>query len=248
MPCTHPSMNGAESLVRRRVVGICTHAVGSVVAVITPAPQVVLTYDDGPCPHGTPAVLDALAAHGATATFFVLLSRTRRHPRLLDEVLASGHEIGLHGLDHRRLSSFTPAEVRSRIHQGRVELEDLTGRSIRWFRPPYGKQTIRQWQQVRSCGLTSVSWGGDMADWRHVPQADRVAAALKAARPGAIVLGHDGFAGPDDGVDDGPAPDVDRGDLTRRLLSAYEERGLAGRSLGDVLQQGVEVRRPWFHR
>ncbi len=246
MPCTH--MNGAESLVRRRVVDICAHAVGSVVAVVTPARQVVLTYDDGPCSTGTPAVLDALAAHGATATFFVLLSRTRRHPRILDEVLAAGHEIGLHGLDHRRLSAFTPAEVRSRIHQGRAELEDLTGRSIRWFRPPYGKQTIRQWLQVRSCGLTSVSWGVDMADWRHVPQDDRVAAALKTARPGAIVLGHDGFAGPDDGVDDGPAPDVDRGDLARRLLTAYEERDLAGRSLGDALQQGVEVRRPWFHR
>jgi hypothetical protein len=60
------------------------------------------------------------------------------------------------------------------------------------------------------------------------------------------VLGHDGFAGPDDGVDDGPRPQLDRGDLNRRVLAAYADRGLRGRSLGDALLVGSECRRARF--
>jgi peptidoglycan/xylan/chitin deacetylase (PgdA/CDA1 family) len=248
MPSLVPSVTAAEVSVRRRVAEPCSHVIGSVVSVATTAPEFVLTYDDGPCPDGTPAVLDALAAHHATATFFVLLGRTRLHPQLLAEVIAAGHEIGLHGPDHRRLSGFSPAEVEARIRHGRAELEDSTGQTIRWFRPPYGKQTVQHWHRVRACGMVSVSWGGDMADWRPVAQADRVRSALAAARRGEIILGHDGFAGPADGVDDGPPPIIDRGDLTQRLLVAYGERGLVGRSLGDALSHGTEVLRPWFRR
>jgi peptidoglycan/xylan/chitin deacetylase (PgdA/CDA1 family) len=219
---------------------------GSVVAVAPASPEIVLTYDDGPCPVGTPGVLDALAEHGATATFFVLLSRVQRHPGVLREVLAAGHEIALHGIDHRRLSCFTPAETGRRAREGRAELEDITGRRVRWFRPPYGKQNVPQWQQVTSAGLMPVSWAADMSDWHDVPQAARVRAAMRAGHPGAIVLGHDGFAGPADGVDDGSAPDIDRADLCRRVLDACGERGLNGRSLGDALTAGRQVRRPWF--
>jgi peptidoglycan/xylan/chitin deacetylase (PgdA/CDA1 family) len=102
---------------------------------------VVLTYDDGPEPGGTDAVLKVLAGHGVTATFFVLLSRTRRYPGLLSEVLAAGHEIGLHGVDHQRLTTLDPAHVAQRTADARHELEDTIGREVRWFRPPYGGQS-----------------------------------------------------------------------------------------------------------
>lgn len=230
-----------EPVVRR-----CSSVIGSLCDVRTTAPHVVLTYDDGPEPGGTERVLAALADHGATATFFILLSKARRHPKLLAEVTAAGHEIGLHGVDHRRLTAFTPTEVERRTQDAKLELEDIVSRDIRWFRPPYGKQTFWIWRAITRCGLVSVSWGRDMLDWLDVPQTDRVAAALKGGRPGAIVLAHDGFAGPEDGVDDGPPPTFDRGELARLVLEAYEERGLAGRSLADALIEGTQVRRAWF--
>ena len=76
--------------------------IGSLVSVRTEQPQIVLTFDDGPDPGGTEAVMSALAAHRSTATFFVLLTRVRAYRGLLGEIVAAGHEIGLHGLDHRR--------------------------------------------------------------------------------------------------------------------------------------------------
>lgn len=223
---------------------------GSVDAVRTREPEIVLTFDDGPDPVGTPAVLDALAAHGATATFFVLLTRARRHPDLVERVCREGHEIGLHGVDHQPLPRFPYAEARARTASAARELEALTGLPVRWFRPPYGAQTPLSWLATRRAGLVPVLWGPTTWDWRDVPQDDRVRKAQEGARAGAVVLGHDAFAGVADGaVDDGQGlrePDVDRFDLVDRVLRAYAARGLRARSLGDTLRHGSLVRSARF--
>jgi peptidoglycan/xylan/chitin deacetylase (PgdA/CDA1 family) len=238
--------------VARRVLApvrpVLDRSLGSVVGVRTAADSFVMTYDDGPEPGGTEPVLAALAAHGATATFFVLVNRARRERTLLAELLAAGHEIALHGIDHRPLADFTPRQVRQRTADGRAELEDLVGREVTWFRPPYGRQTLGAWRAVRSTGLEPVLWGPTLQDWTAAPQADRVAGAVAEAAAGVVVLGHDGYAGPDDGVDDGPRPEVDRGDLTRQVLAGYAERGLGARSLGDALRRGTPERRLWVRR
>ncbi|MEO7235452.1 MAG: polysaccharide deacetylase family protein, partial [Lapillicoccus sp.] len=116
--------------------------------VATTAPSLVLTFDDGPDPANTPRVLEVLRDRGASATFFVLMTRVRREPRLLAELMAAGHEVGLHGPDHRVLTQFSSREVRRRTEEARRELEDVTGTAVRWFRPPYGAQTPATWVGV----------------------------------------------------------------------------------------------------
>lgn len=215
---------------------------GSVTSVQTTSPHVVLTFDDGPEPGGTDKVLATLAELGATATFFVLVSRARRFPGLLAEVMAAGHEIGLHGVDHVRITTLPPEVVRQRTADGRAELEDLIDRELTWVRPPYGAQTRETWAGLTAGGLVSVLWGVDQEDWK--PQVDddrRLAAALTGVAPGAILLAHDGFAGPEDNAFDGPAPQLDRGVLLRRVLHAYADLGLVGRGLGDALVEGTPV-------
>ena len=64
------------------------------------SPSVLLTYDDGPDPEGTPEVLRELAAADARATFFVLGTRVKLYPDVFRSVVAEGHEIGLHGYRH----------------------------------------------------------------------------------------------------------------------------------------------------
>jgi peptidoglycan/xylan/chitin deacetylase (PgdA/CDA1 family) len=220
--------------------------VGSVHAVRTSEPEIVLTFDDGPDPVGTPAVLEALAAHGATATFFVLLTRARRHPDLVERVCREGHEVGLHGVDHQPLPAFTYAEARARTASAARELEGLTGAPVRWFRPPYGAQTPLSWLATRRAGLVPVLWGPTTWDWRDLPQADRVRKAQEGAAAGAVVLAHDAFAGLADGAPEERSrlvePVLDRFDLVDRVLTAYAARGLRARSLRDALERGSPSR------
>jgi peptidoglycan/xylan/chitin deacetylase (PgdA/CDA1 family) len=229
----------------RRLILPLTAPIGSVRAVRPERDVAVLTYDDGPQPGGTERVLAALAEVGATATFFILVSRARRHPGLLADVIAAGHEIALHGIDHVRLTEFSAAQVRRRTIDGRKELEDLAGQHIRWFRPPYGAQYPTTWAAIRSAGMESVVWSNEVNDWDDDPIAD-IAARAATVKRGSVLLLHDGYADATDGVDDGPAPTFDRGDLSRRILSDLAERGLHASSLGNALSSGHAVRGAWF--
>lgn len=222
--------------------------VGSVVSVRTTAAECVLTYDDGPHPVATRAVQDELEAVGATATFFVLLTQARRHPDVVRETIARGHEIALHGVDHRSLVDLPTADVRRRCVDGRAELEDIAGTEVRWLRPPYGRQTLRTWRIVRSAGLEPVMWGPTLRDSVPMPTTERIDRAMLSVDRGSIVLAHDRFATMEDGVDDGPEPDIDRPSLTRDLLVALGERGLSGVSLEDALRTGEPHRGAWFGR
>lgn len=231
---------GAKAALRRS--GIA----GSVVGVRTSLPHVVLTYDDGPDPRGTAAVLEALRQGGATATFFVLLTRARLFGSLLGEILAAGHELGLHGPDHRRLPPMPFIEVRRRTVGAKAELEDRAGRPVRWIRPPYGAQTPSNWLAIRSAGLEPVMWTRTTWDSREVAQSERVRKATENPKAGSILLAHDGFAGASDGVNDGPEPGVDRGQLAGLVLAALSGHGLQGRSLSDALASGTVDRATWF--
>jgi peptidoglycan/xylan/chitin deacetylase (PgdA/CDA1 family) len=228
--------------------GPVTTAVGSLVAVHTRQPHAVLTFDDGPEPGGTDRVLTALAERGATATFFVLVRRAQRHPALLGEVQAAGHEIGLHGLDHRRLTRVGRDEVRRALADGHAQLQDLLGSEVRWFRPPYGAQTPSVWRSVRRQGLEPVLWGPCAGDWLPRPEAQLAAQALRGLDRGTVLLAHDGFAGRQDGAADGPAPRIDRAAFVRRVLDGMAEGGLEGRSLSDTLAHGRPRLVPWFLR
>src|SRR4030088_90194 len=147
-----PEAEGLFPTMRRRALALAgpwTAPVGSLVGVRTDQPHVVLTFDDGPEPGGTDKVLAALSEYAATATFFVLVNRALRYPKLLAEVVSAGHEIGLHGMDHRRLTRLSGPEVRRGLAEGVARLGGFVGGAVRWFRPPYGAQTPSVWRGLR---------------------------------------------------------------------------------------------------
>ncbi len=206
--------------------------------------HLVLTFDDGPDPHQTLRMLDVLDRHDSTATFFVLLTRTRRYPSILEKVIAAGHEIGLHGPDHQALSDFSHRVATDRTIAARDELEQQVGSRIRWFRPPYGSQSVSSFLATRRAGLTPVLWSATTWDWKVVSQEERIHNALKGAQPGAILLAHDGRADESDRADTSTDPGCDRVELMDQILAKVGSEGLRGRSLGEALATSRAQRTP----
>ena len=152
-----------------------------------------LTFDDGPRPVSTDAVLEALARHRRTATFFVLVEAARRHRDLLAAMLAARHRVQLHGERHEPLVGRDGRTIGRALRDAKAELEDLTQRPVHEYRPPYGTTSIALLRGARRAALTVVLWSHDPRDWdaaSTVPIADRISRCLQ---PGAIVLLHDGI-------------------------------------------------------
>jgi peptidoglycan/xylan/chitin deacetylase (PgdA/CDA1 family) len=215
----------------------------SAVCVDTRQRVVALTYDDGPDPEHTPGVLDALAAFGATATFFVLADRAERHPELLRRIVAEGHDVGLHGEDHTRLSTLSPREALTRIRRGRRRLADVLGRPVTLYRPAYGAQRLSQAVGTRASGLEVVLWTAWARDWEAGTAREVAERALGALHPGAFLLLHDATG--DLEATEGPAPDFDRGEVSRLLLAGLRAAGYATAPVSSLLATYPAVRTVW---
>jgi len=152
---------------------------------------VALTFDDGPDPAGTPAVLETLAALGWHATFFMLGSQVRRHPGIARLVVDAGHEVAVHGTIHRNHLVRTPLGIRRDLRLAAREIAEVTGVRPRWFRPPYGVLSAGTLWAARDVGLAPVLWTAWGKDWRAGPPAHVAAEVMKTLRDRGTVLLHD---------------------------------------------------------
>jgi peptidoglycan/xylan/chitin deacetylase (PgdA/CDA1 family) len=156
------------------------------------APGVALTFDDGPHPEGTPAVLEALAREGVAATFFLVGEQVRRRPALAAEILAAGHAVALHAFHHRWQPRLTAAVLADDIARGLEAITDATGTRPLLHRPPYGSYSPTGLAAVRAAGLQPLLWSRWGKDWRRFTTPARIAA--RAARDlgrGDVILLHD---------------------------------------------------------
>ncbi len=214
---------------------------------VTDERVLALTYDDGPDETTTPEVLDALGEYGVRATFFVLTDQARRHPDLLRRIVAQGHELGLHGRDHRRLTTLPRREAVAEIRRGQQILEDLAGIPIALYRPAYGAQSLAMARAARRLGLEVVVWTAWAQDWLDEPTADLTARALRAAHPGGIMLLHDAATGNQPDADgQRRLPSFSRGGLTRGLLEGLLSRGYTATTVTGLLAGRTPGRTPWF--
>jgi peptidoglycan/xylan/chitin deacetylase (PgdA/CDA1 family) len=152
---------------------------------------VALTFDDGPDPDGTPAVLDALDAAGVRATFFVVGEQLMQHHAIARETLARGHELGLHGFEHVRHDSLPGGTARDDVARALGTFEAAVGRRPRFFRPPYGLFTEHSYEACADLGLEPAYWSAWGLDWESI-EAERIADLVgRDLDDGAVVLLHD---------------------------------------------------------
>jgi peptidoglycan-N-acetylglucosamine deacetylase len=151
-----------------------------------------LTFDDGPNPSATPALLDLLELHGAKGTFFMVGKHVREFPKLAAEIVQRGHSIGNHTESHPRLNVCSPARTREELELCAKAIADATGKATTWMRPPYGYRSPWLDGIVRS-GFHSqvVMWSRMARDWAYT-QPEPVIQRLRGVKGGDIVVLHDG--------------------------------------------------------
>jgi peptidoglycan-N-acetylglucosamine deacetylase len=199
------------------------------------ADHVALTFDDGPDPLSTPLFLRALADRGVQATFFLLGVEASRAPGLVREIAAAGHQIAVHGWRHRPLLLRGPRATYDDLARARDTVGDLTGRTPRLFRPPYGVMSTAAHLSARRLGLTPVLWTCWGEDWTAQATPQSVYRTVTAdLRGGGTVLLHDS--------DCTSAPGAWRSALGAlpRILDTCEQRGLRVGPLREHAVRGAD--------
>ena len=171
---------------------------GAVTSLAVPPRTVVLTFDDGPDPTWTPKVLQVLRRHEVPGTFFLLGSQMLRHPEIVRQELAAGHEVGNHSFTHPDLTTLPLWEQRWQLAQAQLALVGIAGRTTALLRPPYvfsaDSLDDRYWsltQDAHANGYITVLADVDARDWER-PGVDAIVqnATPKDGR-GAVILLHD---------------------------------------------------------
>jgi len=163
--CAHAAMNPSSRIFGRALTA-------------PPRPgELALTFDDGPNPAWTPRLLDILAGHEVRATFFLVGSFAQAEPGLVRRIAAAGHVIGNHSWSHPNLALTPAAKVRDELLRTKDTLQQITGRPVRYFRPPFGARRPAVFRAARLLGLEPVLWNAMTSDWSET-SADVIAQRL----------------------------------------------------------------------
>lgn len=198
-------------------------------ATIAREDAVALTFDDGPHEQGTPAALAALEAAGAPATFFLAGEQVERLPALAREIVAAGHEVGVHCRRHRNSMWLAPRQVRDDLRRAAETIATSTGQQPRYYRPPYGILTTGCLAVARAAGWETILWRRDGHDWQARATAASISTRiLRRLEPGDVVLLHD--------ADHYSAPGSWQATVAAipLLVAGLRERGLGVAPLGAV--------------
>jgi peptidoglycan/xylan/chitin deacetylase (PgdA/CDA1 family) len=150
-----------------------------------------LTFDDGPDPEITPAVLDTLGEAGVRGTFFLVGKRVQSHPDIVRMIAEGGHRIGNHSMSHSRMIFMKQNEVEEEIDGVQKAVEDAAGVTPVMFRPPYGVFDFTCARAVKERAMKLVLWtvlSGDYSDDSRDVILRRVTPFVRA---GSIVVFHD---------------------------------------------------------
>lgn len=168
---------------------LCVLCLCPVTARASQTKYVALTFDDGPSGKFTRRLLKGLYDRDAKATFLLCGYRMKQYPDLADQLLAQGHEIGIHGYSHGNMKTMTRTEIAREI----MDTEALLPKNCKavFVRPPGGCCSDAVIQVARARGLAVLSWSVDPRDWASSDAIAIDAAVVEQVKDGDVVLLHD---------------------------------------------------------
>lgn len=152
---------------------------------------VAFTYDDGPHYQSTPKLLEVLRQKQVKATMFVTGMHVERHPELVAQMVADGHEIASHGYSHKFLAKQSPQVRIEEIARAEAAISLIAPKPV-LFRPPGGSYNDAITAELQSRGYKTILWSVDPRDWSVPSVAQMVNTVMKAIKPGSIIIMHDG--------------------------------------------------------
>jgi peptidoglycan-N-acetylmuramic acid deacetylase len=186
---------------------------------------IYLTFDCGYENGNTPAILDALKAHNAQATFFVVGHYLESAPELVQRMVGDGHTVGNHTYHHPDMSSIASMEeFRKEVDSVADKYKEVTGQEIApYYRPPQGKFSRENLNMAKELGYSTYFWSLAYVDWIQDDQPSRDEALSKLTsriHPGAIVLLHNTSA--------------TNAEILDELLAKWEDMGYSFRPLAEL--------------
>lgn len=150
-----------------------------------------LTFDDGPHPVATPAVLEILRSHNIKATFFLLGQNAVRHPHIVEEIVKEGHVVGNHTQTHRRVWFERQDVLKEEVNACQRAVHAAAGVEPSVFRPPYGVFGPTTARTVSRLGLRTVLFSVNSWDFSDRSNDRIVKRATRGVVPGDIIVLHD---------------------------------------------------------
>jgi peptidoglycan/xylan/chitin deacetylase (PgdA/CDA1 family) len=159
---------------------------------VTEEKVVALTFDDGPDPKNTPVILDILAKHQVTATFFIIGNKAENQEELLHHIFSKGHTLGNHSYSHAFLFDLFGRKKMERDLQRADEIiMKVCGKKPVYFRPPYGVTNPVLAKTVKKLGYKVIGWSIRSLD-TVLKDEEKITERIKdRLHPGAVILMHD---------------------------------------------------------
>lgn len=156
------------------------------------SPNIFLTFDDGPHPVATLAVLEILQAHKIKGTFFMSGLAVKKYPSLVREVEAENHTIGIHAFNHTRAIALSKKTTMSEILNTEKAIVEAGAHPAKIFRPPYGFFSWNTISAAKELKYRLVMWTTSSGDYRKDWSDEQVrATALTKLASGSILVFHD---------------------------------------------------------
>ena len=150
-----------------------------------------MTSDDGPSGRFTRRLLQELEQREAHVTFFLCGYRMEQYPDMAAEMIAAGHEIGLHGYSHTCMADMSMEKLEQELCRTEALLQEQTGTTTCLLRPPGGKRCQTVTQGAAAHGLSLITWSVDPKDWATNDRDKVVQRVLDRVCDGDIILMHD---------------------------------------------------------
>ncbi len=153
---------------------------------------VALTFDDGPTPDDTEAVLKILNDKNVTGTFFLTGRSMYRHPVQTKLIVDAGHQVGNHSWNHNHMWFVNPQEVRDELDDTDKLIRASGYKGSIDFRPPYGKKLVVLPWVLNERGTRTITWDVAPEDFYDETQTPKLLhdIVMDTVRPGSIILLH----------------------------------------------------------